>query len=465
MFTHATRPADIGTAPGMVDVARVIDERPIGAHQRLVVLLTALSVVIDGVDSQLLGIAIPVMMTEWHVTRTAFAPVLALGFVGMMVGGALAGLVGDRLGRRVALIASVLLFGVMTVSASMVHGLLALGVFRFFVGVGLQGASPNASALVAEYVPLRHRAFAITLTIVCVPAGAMLAGLIAIPVLPALGWRALFGIGGLIPVAVGVILLRFLPESPRYLVQHPSRWPELSRNLERVGYRAAPGATFVDLAEEPAVRTPLKTILGPSTTVDTVALWSAFFFCLLAVYSGFNWVPSMLTAAGLPSTIANTGITVYNLGGVVGALTGAVAIKRLGSKPTMLTIAGLASLTGLIMSSMTFAPTSPTLPIIVMLAVIGALINGVQVTMYALAAHIYPTAVRSTGIGVASSIGRIGAILSTYAGAWALEFGGSRSFFLLVAAAMFAVLLSLAVIRRHIPGTGRLTVAPVPLSA
>jgi AAHS family 4-hydroxybenzoate transporter-like MFS transporter len=446
-----------------VDIAHVIDGAPMGGYQRRVLFFTAFSVVIDGVDSQLLGIAIPVMMTEWLVSRAAFAPVLAAGFVGMMVGGAIAGVVGDRLGRRIALIGSVLTFGLATVSASLVHGLIALAVFRFFVGIGLQGASPNAAALVSEYAPLRNRAFAITLTIVCVPAGAMLAGLMAIPVLPLLGWRALFAIGGVIPLIVGILLIRFLPESPRYLVQKPARWPELSRILRHIDPRVRADASFIDSAETPTRTAPIATLFASGLSLDTCALWSAFFFCLLAVYSGFNWLPSMLTQAGLGS-LATTGITAYNLGGVVGAVVGAVAIKRFGSRFTMLTIAALASAIALGMRSMTFSPVAPVVPILVMLATIGSLINAVQVTMYALGAYIYPTIARSTGIGVASSVGRVGAILSTYAGAWALERGGSSLFFTLVAAAMLAVMLSLAVVRRHIPGTRGLATASLSTS-
>ena len=162
MSTPAMRMAPPTTASPAVAVAKVLDEGRLGPYQRFVVSLTALSVIIDGIDSQLLGIAIPVIMREWGVARSAFAPILAVGFVGMMVGGAFAGVVGDRLGRRVALIGSVLVFGIMTICASLVSGLVALGVFRFFVGIGLQGASPNAAALVSEYVPLRHRAFAVT---------------------------------------------------------------------------------------------------------------------------------------------------------------------------------------------------------------------------------------------------------------------------------------------------------------
>jgi AAHS family 4-hydroxybenzoate transporter-like MFS transporter len=440
-----------------VDISRLLDHGRWAGYQGFVVGLTALAVVIDGVDSQLLGIAIPSIAKDWSVASAAFAPVLASGFAGMMVGGAIAGIVGDRLGRRFALIASVLFFGLATIGASMAHSLVVLGVLRFFVGIGLQGASPNAAALVSEYVPLRHRAFAITATIVCIPLGATVAGLIAIPVLPALGWRALFAIGGLLSIAISIALLRFLPESPRFLVRRPHQWPELIRILGRMGQPLEPGARFVDSVEAGTPRAPLRAIFN--TPGDTVALWSAFFFCLLAVYSGFNWIPSMLTRAGLSRTVASTGITAYNLGGVVGALTGGLAIARFGSKSSMLTMCGGAMLGALAMRSMTFGANSPTVPIIVLLAVIGAFINATQVTMYALAAHVYPSAVRATGVGTATSVGRLGAILSTYAGAWALEMGGSALFFTLVAVAMLAVSVSLAVIGRQLPGRASLASA------
>jgi MFS transporter, AAHS family, 4-hydroxybenzoate transporter len=438
------------TAP-VVDVGPMLDRGPFGRYQQFVVGLTAVSIVMDGVDSQLLGIAVPSIMAEWGVERTALASVLTGGFIGMMVGGAAAGVAGDRLGRRVALIASVLMFGVMTLGASLATGLIALGVLRFLVGVGLQGATPNATAMVSEYVPLRHRAFAVTATILCIPLGAMLAGLLAIPVLPAVGWRGLFAVGGGLSLVVALALIRFLPESPRYLARHPARSSELSALLVRAGHPVSPESTYVDLSERPAERAPMQALLSGESLRDTLALWSAFVFCLLAVYAGFNWIPSMLSDLGFDSTVASTGITAYNLGGVLGALAGGLAIRRFGSKRTMLTMAGAACLVALGMSVMTIGATTATGLVILMLGLIGALINAVQVTMYALAAHMYPTVIRATGVGTASSIGRIGAILSPYAGAWALDRGGHRSFFTLVAAAMLAVMISLALIRRHVP--------------
>jgi AAHS family 4-hydroxybenzoate transporter-like MFS transporter len=368
----------------------------------------------------------------------------------MMVGGAVAGVAGDRFGRRVALIGSVLLFGAATLAASMVNGLLALGVLRFLVGVGLQGATTNATALVAEYAPLRRRAFAITATIVCIPLGAMLAGLIAVPLLPAVGWRGFFIAGGGVSLVVGLMLFRLLPESPRFLARHADRWGELRRVLARIGHPVPPDASFVDRAEARAERAPLKAVF--QYPIDTIALWGAFLFCLLAVYSGFNWIPSMLSGAGFDSTVSSTGTTAYNLGGVIGALTGAMAITRFGSKRTMLTMAIGAAVVALVIGRMTITAATPLLPIMLMLGLLGALINAVQVTMYALAAHMYPSFIRATGVGTATSVGRIGAISSSWAGTWALEIGGPDAFFLLIAAAMGAVFLSLAVIRRHIPG-------------
>jgi AAHS family 4-hydroxybenzoate transporter-like MFS transporter len=390
------------------------------------------------------------MMREWGVARSAFAPAFASGLVGMMIGGLGAGLVGDRFGRRAALIGCVTVFGLLTVASAAVNGPASLSVLRLLTGLGLGGALPNAAALASEYVPRRHRAFAVTLTIVCVPLGGALAGVLGLRILPALGWRALYVVGGVIPLAAALLLLRLLPESPRFLARNPRRWPELARILRRTGQAIPPQATFVDPDEQTDGRASLKQLLAADLRSDTLALWGAFFSCLLAVYLGFNWVPSMLTGAGMSPTVGSAGIAAFNLGGVVGAIAGALAIARVGSKPTMLTMAGGAIVGALFMSAMKLGPTSAPPPIVVMLGVTGGLINAVQVTMYALAAQVYPVNVRATGVGAATAVGRVGAVVSTYAGAWALE-SGSSSFFYLVAMAMLVALVSLALVRRHIP--------------
>jgi MFS transporter, AAHS family, 4-hydroxybenzoate transporter len=434
------------------DVGALLDGGEWGRYQKALIALVAVAIVFDGVDIQLLGLAIPSLMREWSVPRSAFAAVLAAGMFGMMIGGAVAGLVGDLWGRKVALLGSVTTFGMLTVAASAADSPTALGVLRFLAGIGLGGAMPNAAALASELVPRRHRPFAVTLTIVCVPLGGMVAGVVAEGVLPAWGWRTLFVIGGILPLVVAGLLATALPESPRFLARHPPRWPELARLLTRFGHTTPPDAVFADASERAVGRVSMAVLFQPVFRRDTLALWVAFFFCMLGVYTAFNWVPSMLAGAGL-AAYATRGILAFNLGGVFGAITGALVIARRGSKPTMLALSGGAVACALGMATLPIVAGAAPLPIIAMLALTGCLINAVQTTLYALGAHVYATSVRATGVGTAVAVGRAGGVLSTYAGEWALASGGSAAFFGLIAWAMAVVFGALAAVRGHIPRT------------
>jgi AAHS family 4-hydroxybenzoate transporter-like MFS transporter len=429
----------------------LLDDGHWGGRQKFFVFLTALTIVFDGIDNQLLGLAAPAMMRDWALPRAAFAPVLASGMIGMMIGGAAAGLVGDRMGRRFALIGSVSIFGALTAAVALIDGLWALGSLRFLAGLGLGGAMPNAAALASEYVPRRHRPLAITLTIVCVPLGGTLAAVVSGYLLPVVGWRALFALAGSLSMVVAVVLMRFLPESPRFLARHPERWPELTRILARIGHDVPAGSTFVERGEMMVAHASIGSLFRRDFRRDTLALWGAMFSCMLSVYVAINWVPSMLAGAGLGLSVASNGLAAFNFGGVGGAICGGLVIARIGSRPTMLAMSAGAVAGALVLASMPIAASARALPIVLVLGFTGALINATQTTLYALAAHVYPTTVRATGVGTAVAFGRVGAVLSTFAGAWALEAGGSRAFFGLMAGAMVVVVICLAIVRRHVP--------------
>jgi MFS transporter, AAHS family, 4-hydroxybenzoate transporter len=344
----------------------------------------------------------------------------------------------------------VTIFGVLTAAVAFVDNVWALGALRLVAGLGLGGAMPNAAALASEYVPRRHRPFAITLTIVCVPLGGMLAALVSGYVMPAFGWRALFAGGGLSSIVVGVLLLSSLPESPRFLARRPERWSELATILRRIGHHVPADATFVDSGEQFIDKVSVSALVTPEYRRDTTALWTAMFFCMLAVYTAFNWVPSMLAGAGLGATAAN-GLAAFNMGGVAGAIGGGLIIARIGSRPTMLGLSAGAIASALVLAFMPIVTGAAALPIVLMLGLTGAAINATQTTLYALAAHVYPTTVRATGVGTAVACGRLGGVLSTYAGDWALRAGGSHAFFTLMAGAMLIVFAALGLVRRHVP--------------
>jgi AAHS family 4-hydroxybenzoate transporter-like MFS transporter len=436
-----------------LDVSALLDEGRISPYQRLLVFGTALAVVLDGVDNQLLPNAVPAMMREWQLPRAAFATAAATGPFGMIIGGVAGGVLGDRIGRRVALLGSVLMFAALTLAIAFVDSIGVLTILRFVAGVGLGGAMPNATALASEYVPRRHRPLAITLTIVCIPLGGFLAGLLAGQIVPTLGWRVMFAAGGVIPIVLALALFTLLPESPQYLAAHPARWAELRAVLARIGHTVPDDAAFGAAAASPAARprARLTELLAPGLRRDTIGLVTAFFFCLLAIYVGFLWIPAMLADrnVGFSQAQASYALSLFNFGGVAGAIAGAMAIGRIGSRPALLTMSALATLSAFSMTGLTLNPAH-LLSVMTMFALTGGLLNAVQTTMYALAAHVYPTNVRGTGVGFTVACGRVGNVLASYVGSWALTAGGPTMVFVTWGIAMAVVLVALASVRNHV---------------
>jgi AAHS family 4-hydroxybenzoate transporter-like MFS transporter len=385
----------------------------------------------------------------------------------MMIGGLMGGVLGDRYGRRTALLGSVLAFAVLTIAIAFVNSVFALGVLRFVAGIGLGGAMPNAATLASEYVPRRQRPFAVTLTIVCIPLGGFAASSMAAWVGPEYGWRALFIIGGVIPLVLAAVLAKVLPESPRYLASRRERWPELIRLLRRIGHDVPDDVSFVETrsADAPAAKPTIGNLFAPRFLRDTTGLFGSFFFCLMVNYVAIQLVPSMLRDNGRFSPAAAAGgLQWVNVGGVIGAVVGALIIQRLGSRITMLGMSAIAVVCSMIMAGMKLDPLD-TFALMGMFLITGGLLNAVQTTMYALAAHVYPTEIRSTGVGAAVAFGRIGNVLAVYVGGYALDRGGPPGYFTCWAILMVLVFISLAVVKRHVPRTSGIEGAAVAAPA
>lgn len=445
-------------ASSVFDIGPPMEHGAWSAYQKLVLVLVALAVVLDGFDNQVLGFAVPALIKEWGVTRAAFAPVFALGFLGMAAGTMFGGWLGDRIGRRPALILSVCLFGVATGLTALADTVLHLGVCRVLAGFGLGGAMPCATTILSEFAPAKRRSLAVTMGIVCIPLGGVIGGLIAARVLPQIGWRALFAIAGVLPVTVAALLAAFLPESPRFLVRRPDRWPQLARTMARLGHPVAPGTAFVDSYEKAkAGKVAVGELFAGGFFRDTAALWAAFFFCLLATYIVFSWAPTLLVDSGFDLATSSTALAVFNIGGVLGALAGALLIGRLGSRVAMIGMAAGGVAGAAVLSVIPLGAADRGL-VLAALFVEGAFINALQTTLYALAAHIYPVQLRATGVGGAAGFGRLGAIASSFIGVAVLS-GGGKTYFTAIAASMAVALIGLVFIRRHAAPIGK-TSAP-----
>jgi AAHS family 4-hydroxybenzoate transporter-like MFS transporter len=422
------------------------------AYQKALTLLAAIAVIFDGFDIQILGFAIPSIMQQWHLSRSDFAPVLAIGLAGMTLASPFAGYCGDRFGRRTALIGCVALFGVATIATAFSRNLIELAILRFITGMGAGGALPNASALVAEFAPAPRRPVAVTLTIVCVPLGGMIGGLAAARILPAFGWQALYTIGGAAPLVVALALVLALPESPRFLVRHPKRWNELTSLLNRMGHRVQTGSVFADTLEQRAEgEGALKSLLGRAYLRDTLGLWIAFFACLNGVYLAFGWLPAMLHAQGLDLAAASSGLAAYNFGGVLGVLIWAVAVSIIGSRGPLLVGALGGAASALALQFLHIGPGAGDTLVIAGFGLHGLFVNAVQTTLYALAAHVYPARVRASGVAAAAAVGRLGAMLSSFTGAAIIQ-AGSGEYLKVLGFSMICASAGLAVVERHIRG-------------
>lgn len=391
-------------------------------YTKWIVGLVVLGMMLDGLDAQLLGLAIPSLIRDWGVTRADLTPVTAGSLVGMALGATFGGWFGDRVGRRTGLICSLLLFGLATGIASQLHDLVPFGVLRAFAGMGLGAALPNGTALIAEFTPLRHRSMGASIAMLSQPVGSMVAGVLAAAVLESAGWRTLFIIGGITPLAVALLYWRALPESPAYLA-----------GRGEASASASPSA-----------------LLEPALRGDTLLMWVACFMALLALYTMLSWGPAMLAAAGYPLGFAGRVVTSFSIGGIVGSLVVGLLCRKSGSRTAQAVIGsvGIAAATVL---CLLFARGQPSqAAVLALMAGIGFSAAGSQTTLYVLSTHLYPTWLRATGIGVMLGLGRLGAVASSWAGAAALDLGGPIAFFVLFAAAVAVATLACALVSRPV---------------
>ncbi|MGD2167153.1 MAG: MFS transporter [Gammaproteobacteria bacterium] len=434
-----------------LDIGQLLDGAQWSAFQKSVVALVALALVFDGLDAQVLGLAIPALILDWNVARADFAPIAAVGLIGMSIGTVLGGYVGDRIGRKWGLIFSVLVFGVATTASAIVDTLWALGLCRAIVGIGLGGALPNSTAMIAEYTPARSRSVGIAVGMVTIPVGSMLGSLLAAAIIEDLGWRMLFAIGGVPPILLALSFIWLMPESPRYLAGRPQRRAELMRTLARSGVQTASDVQFSGAHSDGRGRTSLSTLFGPGIRKDTMLTWLSFFMTMLALYTLVSWGPAMLAGEGFPLGFTGTALASFGFGGIFGCLCSGWMLKYLGSRITKFLLAGGGALfavgTGALFGES--APAQTT--IMLTFGALGFSLAGMQNALYTLSAHLYATTARATGIGAALSVGRLGAVVSSFTGAWSIDLGGGATFFWVIAAGLGLAAIAGASVERPIP--------------
>lgn len=436
-----------------------MDGLPLSRFQVHAVLMIAATVVLDGLDNQMLGLAAPSLIKEWGIQRDALGFVFAMGFVGMAVGTLLAGHFGDLVGRRGALLGGVGIFGVATLLTGFADAFWQVGALKVIAGIGLGGVPGTASAMIAEFTPLRWRSVAVTFGVVCVSIGGIMGGIAAAVVLPGLGWRWLFFLGGGLTLAFTAIVAILLPESPSYLAARPDRRAELEQALRKMKH-PAPDTALAQIVPavsgQAAPLPPFSALLKGSLLRDSMALSLAMFSGMFMIYIMFNWAPTLLFSQGYNLETASLGLTSFNIGGTVGAICASFAIIRFGSRPTLILMAatGAVICAGLAVTPMDEGDGRGGM--LAGLAALGLFASAAQSAMFAVGAHAFPTEVRARGLGLMGAAGRLGAILSALAGAW-LVGAGNSAFFGALIVLMLINCAGFIAVRQHVPRLSRST--------
>jgi len=391
----------------VINITDTIDNSRVGSFQIGVFVLCGLCLIMDGFDVQAWGYVAPSLFTEWGIPSAA-GRVASLTLMGVLVGSLLFSMLADKIGRRPVLIGATLYFSLLTLITARVTSLEQLLAIRFIGGLGLGAIMPNAVALVGEYSPKRSRVMAMLVVSNGFTIGAAVSGFIATYLIPNFGWRSVFYFGGTVPLVIGLLMFIGLPESLQFLTLRKKSAATIARWLKRIepGVEIRPDTRFV-VNEEQKGGVPIFTLFHEGRATGTLLLWTMQFMNLINLYMLSTWLPTIARGMGMTTTAALMVGTMFQTGGAVGSVAIGQPIQKWGFFGVLIAcFAGAGVMIALIGQP---GLTATFLFVVVFLAGFGIL--GGQAGNNALAATYYPTDLRSTGVGAALGIGRIGSIL------------------------------------------------------
>jgi AAHS family 4-hydroxybenzoate transporter-like MFS transporter len=429
----------------VLDVRHLIDQHPLSRFQLSVAVLCGAIAFMDGFDAQAMGYVAPALIGALHLARSTLGPLISIGLVGMMIGALTFGLLADRFGRKPVLVFCILMFGAMSLITATATSVETLRIFRLLTGFGLGGAMPNTIALTSEYMPKRSRATAVMTMFCGFSIGAAAGGFIAAALISRFGWQAVFVVGGSIPLVMSIITIAFLPESIRFLLLKGGHQKQVEQYLSRISTRLPPYDEISAGEEKASANFAVKELFAEGRARITPLLWLMFFMTLLNLYFLQNWLPTVMSDAGIKIETAIMITTLFQIAGVAGTiLLGRLMDKHNKSAFKILAAAYL----GAAVSIFLIGESGVSIAMLIFtVSAAGFCVVGGQTASNALAADYYPTSIRSTGVGWCLGIGRVGGIIGPIVAGVLLTFGGGarRVFWVAAIPALIGTIAAFAV--------------------
>jgi AAHS family 4-hydroxybenzoate transporter-like MFS transporter len=398
----------------VVQVSRLLDQRGFSSFQIKLLAWSFFMVLIDGYDITAIAFAAPSLVKEWGLKPGSLGPVFSASLVGILFGSALFGWIGDRYGRKAALVWSNIVFGVFTLAAAHSTDLTQMFWLRLLAGVGIGGVIPNAVAINAESAPRNMRATLAILAVGCVPLGGAIPGFVTAALVPTHGWQILFYIGGIVPVVIALVAWIGLPESIKYMALHESQRGKMEATIRAIqpAYPVPANAKFVIEDEKQYPGFSPAYLFRDGLALITPLVWLLFALNLMGYFFLISWTPIVMTAAKLPPATAALAGALLQVGGTVGGVGLCWWLQR----HRFLALSIMFAVAVPVVGSIGYAGMTSGKTLLVATFFAGFLVLGIQTGINAVGALIYPTSLRANGSGWQLGIGRIGSIVGPLAG-------------------------------------------------
>ncbi len=398
-------------------VETALENQRIGSLQIRVAILCGLVQVCDGYDLNAIAWTAPSLIKIWGLTPPAFTIAFLWSSIGIMVGALSAGPLGDRFGRKPLLIASLTIFGVASLASAFAGSLGILAFLRFFTGMGIGGGFSGAASLTGDYTPARRRALMIMASFTGAPIGGFVGGqIVALWLLPSFGWQSIYIAGGLFPLILVLAIVLWLPESPRFLLARDWLSARDRALLQQLDIDATRGQQHpTDIAQG----NPIKMLFGKGYALQTVLLWIIYFCSLMNLFLFAYWMPTVLNMIGFTPPQAVFASSMRDFGAIFAVLYLGHLIDRVGPERSLtFHYAAGALFIGLIALVML-----PYAALLVVTFLAGLTIIGSQTGLNGACGKLYPARMRTTGLGWALGIGRLGGIVAPVLGGYLLSLG------------------------------------------
>ena len=419
-----------------ISIEQLIDEQRLGRFNLNLLVWSFLAMFADGYEITAMAFAAPELVRLWDLDTASLGPVFSASLFGIFFGAPLLGYVGDRYGRKAAIILGCLICGFSTLAMVFAANLQQLFVLRIVTGIGIGGLMPNTVSLTSELSPKRFRAMLIVLMFTGITLGAGTQSVITAWLVPQYGWQVLFLIGGIVPLLIAACLVFVLPESIKFLALREDKREQLIRIARQVrpDVSISESAVFEFSQSTPSKGIGFRQIFSQGLQWITPLLWFCFGMTLMANYFLNSWMPVLFVQMGLPPDEAALASGLYHVGGTIGGLFISVLIDRYG----FVVIALLLLLAGPVVAGIGIDSLSYPALLTLSLAA-GICVLGAQFGNNAAAGLLYPTEIRAKAVGWAFSIGRFGSILGPLVGGMLLARNWQLPDLFLAAAAPLAI--------------------------